>query len=110
MRLRSCFSSPIKRARRFAELTWAGRTAPLIYLDTLKEAHLGWLQGMSQGARPTRPSVHSRMLLFNPTGIALPNLKYLIHATCVVMGCRVALPAMFLLGCDGVLRWRVVMD
>jgi broad specificity phosphatase PhoE len=47
----SCYSSPIKRARRFAELAWAGRTEPLIYLDTLKEAHLGWLQGMSQGAQ-----------------------------------------------------------
>ena len=45
----SCFSSPIRRASRFAELTWGGRQAPLITLPTLKEAHLGWLQGMSQG-------------------------------------------------------------
>ncbi|BDA49348.1 probable phosphoglycerate mutase GpmB [Coccomyxa sp. Obi] len=44
----SCFTSPIKRARRFAELTWAGREGPLIPMHTLKEAHLGWLQGMRQ--------------------------------------------------------------
>lgn len=45
----SCYTSPIRRASRFAELTWGNRQAPLIKLPTLKEAHLGWLQGMSQG-------------------------------------------------------------
>ncbi|EIE24914.1 phosphoglycerate mutase-like protein [Coccomyxa subellipsoidea C-169] len=44
----SCFTSPIKRARKFAELTWSGRERPLIPMHTLKEAHLGWLQGMRQ--------------------------------------------------------------
>lgn len=44
----SCFASPIKRGWRFAELIWADRKGPLIPLDTLKEAHLGWLQGMKQ--------------------------------------------------------------
>ena len=45
----SCYTSPIRRASRFAELTWGSRQAPLIKMPTLKEAHLGWLQGMSQG-------------------------------------------------------------
>ncbi len=45
----SCFTSPIRRARRFAELAWSGREGPLIPMHTLKEAHLGWLQGMRQG-------------------------------------------------------------
>ena len=45
----SCYTSPIKRAARFAELAWGGRQAPLLELPTLKEAHLGWLQGMRQG-------------------------------------------------------------
>ncbi|CAL8464228.1 g3763 [Coccomyxa elongata] len=44
----SCFTSPIRRARRFAELAWSGRDGPLIPMHTLKEAHLGWLQGMRQ--------------------------------------------------------------
>ena len=47
----SCYTSPIRRASRFAELTWGNRQAPLIKMPTLKEAHLGWLQGMSQGRR-----------------------------------------------------------
>ena len=45
----SCFSSPIKRGWNFAELIWADREGPLIPLDSLREAHLGWLQGMKQG-------------------------------------------------------------
>ena len=49
MLLCSCYTSPITRARRFAELAWGSREAPLLELPTLKEAHLGWLQGMRQG-------------------------------------------------------------
>ncbi len=49
MLLCSCFTSPITRAARFAELAWGDRQAPLLELPTLKEAHLGWLQGMRQG-------------------------------------------------------------
>lgn len=45
----SCFSSPIQRARNFADLVWADREGPLVPMDSLREAHLGWLQGMSQG-------------------------------------------------------------
>lgn len=52
----SCFTSPIRRARRFAELTWSGRDGPLIPMHTLKEAHLGWLQGMRQGVHADTPS------------------------------------------------------
>ncbi|CAL5226987.1 g9875 [Coccomyxa viridis] len=48
MQFDSCYTSPIRRASRFAELTWGSRQAPLIKMPTLKEAHLGWLQGMSQ--------------------------------------------------------------
>lgn len=44
----SCFASPIRRGWRFAELIWADRQGPLIPMDTLKEAYLGWLQGMRQ--------------------------------------------------------------
>ena len=45
----SCFTSPIRRAALFAELAWGDRQAPLLELPTLKEAHLGWRQGMRQG-------------------------------------------------------------
>ena len=45
----SCFASPIQRAWQFAEIVWADRDGPLIPMSNLKEAHLGWLQGMKQG-------------------------------------------------------------
>ncbi|KVH96984.1 Histidine phosphatase superfamily, clade-1 [Cynara cardunculus var. scolymus] len=41
-----CFSSPISRAKSTAEIMWAGREESLIFLDTLKEAHLFYLEGM----------------------------------------------------------------
>lgn len=42
----SCFTSPIVRAKRFAEIVWEGRPGPLIELPDLQEANLGLLQGM----------------------------------------------------------------
>ncbi|XP_051126003.1 probable 2-carboxy-D-arabinitol-1-phosphatase [Andrographis paniculata] len=41
-----CFSSPISRAKSTAEILWEGREQPLVYLDSLKEAHLYHLEGM----------------------------------------------------------------
>lgn len=41
-----CFASPISRAKTMAELIWEGREEPLVFLDTLKEAHLHFLEGM----------------------------------------------------------------
>ncbi|KAF8411155.1 hypothetical protein HHK36_003698 [Tetracentron sinense] len=41
-----CFSSPISRAKSTAELIWHEREEPLIFLDSLKEAHLFFLEGM----------------------------------------------------------------
>lgn len=41
-----CFSSPISRAKTTAEILWAEREEPLIFLDSLKEAHLFHLEGM----------------------------------------------------------------
>lgn len=32
-----------------AELIWHGREQPLIFLDSLKEAHLFFLEGMTNG-------------------------------------------------------------
>lgn len=50
MQLDSCFSSPIKRARSTSEIIWQGqgRDGSCIFLDSLKEAHLGWMEGMKQ--------------------------------------------------------------
>ncbi|CAD7699586.1 unnamed protein product [Ostreobium quekettii] len=42
----SCFSSPLKRARQSADIMWKGQEGPLIPLPELREAHLGYLQGM----------------------------------------------------------------
>ncbi|XP_031395023.1 probable 2-carboxy-D-arabinitol-1-phosphatase [Punica granatum] len=41
-----CFSSPISRAKSTAEVIWKGREEPLVFLDSLKEAHLFFLEGM----------------------------------------------------------------
>ncbi|KAF3451168.1 hypothetical protein FNV43_RR07260 [Rhamnella rubrinervis] len=41
-----CFSSPISRAKSTAEVLWQGREQPLVFLDSLKEAHLFHLEGM----------------------------------------------------------------
>lgn len=41
-----CFSSPISRAKSTAEILWKGRDQPLAFLDSLKEAHLFYLEGM----------------------------------------------------------------
>ncbi|KAJ4977319.1 hypothetical protein NE237_002425 [Protea cynaroides] len=41
-----CFSSPISRAKSTAEILWQGREEPLVFLDSLKEAHLFFLEGM----------------------------------------------------------------
>ena len=42
----SCFTSPLARAREFAEIVWEGRGAPLVHVDDLREAELGLLQGL----------------------------------------------------------------
>ncbi|KAI5072732.1 hypothetical protein GOP47_0012838, partial [Adiantum capillus-veneris] len=46
MNFDQCFASPISRAKSMAELIWQGRSEPLLFLDTLKEAHLHFLEGM----------------------------------------------------------------
>ncbi|CAA7402529.1 unnamed protein product [Spirodela intermedia] len=42
-----CFASPISRAKSTAEVMWHGREKPLTFLDSLKEAHLFFLEGMT---------------------------------------------------------------
>lgn len=41
-----CFSSPISRAKSTAEILWHGKEEPLVFLDSLKECHLFYLEGM----------------------------------------------------------------
>lgn len=41
-----CFASPISRAKSTAEVLWQGRAEELVFLDSLKEAHLFFLEGM----------------------------------------------------------------
>ncbi|XP_041993802.1 probable 2-carboxy-D-arabinitol-1-phosphatase isoform X2 [Salvia splendens] len=47
MHFDQCFSSPISRAKSTAEILWQGKEQPLIYLDSLKEAHLYFLEGLT---------------------------------------------------------------
>ncbi|XP_039037447.1 probable 2-carboxy-D-arabinitol-1-phosphatase [Hibiscus syriacus] len=46
MHFDQCFSSPITRAKTTAEVLWQGREEPLVFLDSLKECHLFYLEGM----------------------------------------------------------------
>ncbi|XP_024987654.1 probable 2-carboxy-D-arabinitol-1-phosphatase isoform X2 [Cynara cardunculus var. scolymus] len=52
-----CFSSPISRAKSTAEIMWAGREESLIFLDTLKEAHLFYLE---EDARRIYPKEYTK--------------------------------------------------
>ncbi|XP_068667314.1 probable 2-carboxy-D-arabinitol-1-phosphatase isoform X2 [Aristolochia californica] len=55
-----CFSSPISRAKSSAEIIWQEREQPLVFLDTLKEAHLFFLEGMTNAdARKKYPELYS---------------------------------------------------
>lgn len=42
----ACVSSPISRAREYAQVLWTSEMPPVEYMDELKEANLGILQGM----------------------------------------------------------------
>ncbi|KAG0454602.1 hypothetical protein HPP92_023894 [Vanilla planifolia] len=54
-----CFSSPISRAKSTAELIWQERDKPLVFLDSLKEAHLFFLEGMTNAdAREKYPELY----------------------------------------------------
>ncbi|ERN06587.1 hypothetical protein AMTRI_Chr01g135380 [Amborella trichopoda] len=55
-----CFSSPISRAKSSAKLIWQGREQPLVFLDTLKEPHLFFLEGMKNAdARKQYPELYT---------------------------------------------------
>ncbi|KAJ0989385.1 hypothetical protein J5N97_007741 [Dioscorea zingiberensis] len=55
-----CFSSPISRAKSTAEILWHGRQEPLIFLDSLKEAHLFFLEGMTNAdAKKKYPELYT---------------------------------------------------
>lgn len=57
--LKACFSSPISRAMEFAELIWGDRDPPITYDDTLREAYLGYMQGMKNSdAADQHPAVY----------------------------------------------------
>eukprot|EP00252_Welwitschia_mirabilis_P004749 TRINITY_DN15048_c0_g1_i2.p1 TRINITY_DN15048_c0_g1~~TRINITY_DN15048_c0_g1_i2.p1 ORF type:complete len:240 (-),score=36.78 TRINITY_DN15048_c0_g1_i2:607-1326(-) len=54
-----CFASPISRAKECAEIIWNDRSEPLVFLDTLKEANLLFLEGMKNvDARKQYPELY----------------------------------------------------
>lgn len=44
---KACFASTIRRAEECADILWEGREGPLIPMSDLREANLGYLQGMT---------------------------------------------------------------
>ncbi|XP_072978893.1 probable 2-carboxy-D-arabinitol-1-phosphatase [Typha angustifolia] len=56
-----CFASPISRAKSTAEIIWHGREQPLTFLDSLKEAHLFFLEGMTNAeAKKKYPELYTK--------------------------------------------------
>ncbi|XP_078431514.1 putative 2-carboxy-D-arabinitol-1-phosphatase [Wolffia australiana] len=54
-----CFASPISRAKSTAEVMWVEREEPLVFLDSLKEAHLFFLEGMTNAeAKKKHPELY----------------------------------------------------
>ncbi|KAG8052487.1 hypothetical protein GUJ93_ZPchr0001g30989 [Zizania palustris] len=61
MKFNVCFSSPISRAKSTAKIIWKGKEEPLIFLDSLKEAHLFFLEGMTNAdAKREYPELYTR--------------------------------------------------
>uniref|UniRef100_J3KY34 2-carboxy-D-arabinitol-1-phosphatase n=1 Tax=Oryza brachyantha TaxID=4533 RepID=J3KY34_ORYBR len=61
MKFDVCFSSPISRAKSTAEIIWKGKEEPLVFLDSLKEAHLFFLEGMTNAdAKKEYPELYTR--------------------------------------------------
>ncbi|XP_057871770.2 probable 2-carboxy-D-arabinitol-1-phosphatase isoform X2 [Cryptomeria japonica] len=69
-----CFASPIARAKLSAEIIWSGREEPLVFLDTLREANLLFLEGMKNvDAQKQYPEIYKAWredpINFNINGI-----------------------------------------
>ncbi|CAL4978818.1 unnamed protein product [Urochloa decumbens] len=61
MKFDVCFASPISRAKSTAEIIWQGKEEPLVFLDSLKEAHLFFLEGMSNAdAKKQYPELYTK--------------------------------------------------
>ncbi|KAG6527918.1 hypothetical protein ZIOFF_010053 [Zingiber officinale] len=78
-----CFSSPISRAKSTAELIWHGREKPLIFLDSLKEAHLFFLEGMTNGKqRMLKRSTQNYILLGEKILSILMLMEFILFENC----------------------------
>ncbi|CAM0145493.1 unnamed protein product [Urochloa decumbens] len=61
MKFDVCFASPISRAKSTAEIIWQGKEEPLVFLDSLKEAHLFFLEGMTNAdAKKQYPELYTK--------------------------------------------------
>ncbi|CAM0144400.1 unnamed protein product [Urochloa decumbens] len=61
MKFDVCFASPISRAKSTAEIIWQGKEEPLVFLDSLKEARLFFLEGMSNAdAKKQYPELYTK--------------------------------------------------
>ncbi|KAL8460434.1 hypothetical protein ACS0TY_032100 [Phlomoides rotata] len=79
-----CFSSPISRAKSTAEILWQGREEPLVFLDSLKEAHLYHLEGMKNGPSRLASFVQSTSIVYFPVACEI-LVTYIINVNTKVM-------------------------
>jgi broad specificity phosphatase PhoE len=74
---KACFSSTIRRAAECADIIWEGVEGDMIRLDSLREANLGWLQGMTNAyAKKHHPDVYG-MLESHVLWLALQSVFHL---------------------------------
>lgn len=63
---KACFASTIRRAEECADIMWDGREGPRVAMPDLREANLGYLQGMTNAdALLKHPDVYGARL-FTP--------------------------------------------
>lgn len=58
-----------------AEVIWQGREEPLVFLESLKEAHLFFLEGMKNGLFP--------FVVFVQLVLKLDNITYIVKFPCL---------------------------
>jgi len=75
---KACFASTIKRAEECANIMWEGREGPLVHMDDLREANLGYLQGMTNSyAQEHHPEVYGAFRPELYDGLLVP-LEYIL--------------------------------
>ena len=84
---KACFTSSLTRAAETADELWKGKEGPLIKLDNLNEANLGYLQGLTnEYAKEKHSEVYGAHTCpcANGMAISLQETKIVFHVRCII--------------------------